>query len=174
MKNRVQDIVELERDLRIAQQEEIDTQEPKRAELEALEANIAQTERRAAELANVLTMLADKDGIVAKSVQMQIDQTNALHREQTERRAALQAELEARRLTDAAIGDILTYARDVREGIDSVTFNDKRRTLEILKVEITVKGERFNLKSLLGVWDGELLNALSSPAPASTIHAGSP
>ncbi len=83
------DLERLWQDLKAAQQEELDGQEPTRSELESVEANIQQTERKAAVLARTLASLqdTDPDGVVAKSLQVDVEQTNALYREQVKPRA---------------------------------------------------------------------------------------
>ncbi len=152
------DLDRLWNDLKAAQQDELNKQEPKRLELEAIEANIAHTERKAAGLARTLATLADTDPdtVVVKSMQVEVDQTNALYKDQIKRRAELQAELGAQRLTDDAIAEILQYARDVREGIANANYEAKRRMLESLDVKVTVKNGRYYVKCALGKTEGEI------------------
>ncbi len=156
LKNLFQDLKRLKRELAIAQQNEIDAQEPKRDELEAVEANLAHTEKQAAELARALRK-TDPDEIVGKNLQQDVHRTNALHKEQLQRRDELTAELSARTLTDDAIGDILQYARDVREGIESADFGDMRINLERLRVEVEVKNGHYTARCVLGKWEGEVM-----------------
>ena len=152
------DLDRLWTDLKRAQQEELDGQESKRAELEAIEANIAQTERKAAALGRTLAVLAetDPDGVVTKSMQFQVDQTNALHRDQVKRRDEINAELGKRHLTDDAIAEIMQYARDVREGVQNADLYAKWRMLEQLDVLVTIKGGRYYLKCVLGETEGAI------------------
>jgi site-specific DNA recombinase len=152
------DLDRLWSDLKAAQQDELSKQEPKRLELEAIEANIVHTERKAMGLARTLGTLTDTDpdGVVAKSMQSEVDQTNTLYKDQVKRRAELQAELGAQRLTDDAIAEILQYARDVRDGIANANFDAKRRMLESLDVKVTVKDGRYYVKCVLGETEGEI------------------
>jgi len=145
-------------DLIRTQQEELDAQEPKRAELEAVEANIAETERKAAVLGRTLATLAETDpeGVVAKSMQPEVDRTNALHRGQVKRRDEITAQLGKRHLTDDAIAEIMQYARDVREGIQNADLHAKWRMLERLDVQVTIKEGRYYLKCVLGETEGEI------------------
>ena len=92
----------------------------------------------------------------AKSMQVEIGQTNALYKDQVRRRAELQAELGAQRLTDDSIAEIIQYARDVREGIANANYEAKRRMLESLDVKVTVKDGRYYVKCVLGETEGEI------------------
>ena len=169
VKTRAKDLTQLERELKLAQQGEIDNQAPKREELENIEGMLADAERDAAEIGRALRIA---QGAVEQSLKRDMDEVNARCDRLTRRRAELQAELAARRLTDEAVGEILAYARDVREGIDNATFDDERRTLELLLVHVWIDGKRFHLKSLLGDWDGEMPSSRSCRGPASTVDAG--
>jgi hypothetical protein len=134
-----QDPERLERKLRIVQQEELDAQAPKRDGLEATELNIKHAEKEADEIAAVLPRARGK---VKESVELRMDEVNARYDALVKHRAELQADLSARRLTDEAIGDTMTYARDVREGIERAEQGDKRRVLESLDVGLTVEDGR--------------------------------
>jgi DNA invertase Pin-like site-specific DNA recombinase len=114
-----------------AQEVELTAQDPKRAELQAVEDFIAQADREADEIA--LAMRQAK-GRVAESLQKQQDDLNARLERYHKRRGELIAELGARRLTDDAIQDIMTFARDVREGIDEADFETKQRIFGIFSI----------------------------------------
>lgn len=152
------DLDRLWNDLKKAQADELAQQAPKQAELEAVEVNIQQTESKAAGLVRTMAILAqtDPDGVVAKSMQVEIEQTNALHRAQLKRRGELQAELGTQRLTDSAIAEIMQYARDVRAGIANADFATKRRMLESLYVKVTAKEGRYLIKCVLGKAEGTI------------------
>ncbi len=156
LKNIFRNLKQLKCELLKAQQAEIDAQEPKRDELKAIESNIAHTEKQAAELARALRR-TDPDGIVGKSLQADIDKTNALYREQLKRRDDLIAELSSRTLTDEAIGSIIQFARDVRRGIESAEFADRQFAVERLNVQVKVENGRYNASCVLGEWSGEVL-----------------
>ncbi|MBI3741037.1 MAG: recombinase family protein [Chloroflexi bacterium] len=111
--------------------------EPKRAELEAAKEMIEEADRDIDEIAAALPKAT---GRVGDALQAKSAEANARYAAHVKRRDELTAELGARVLTDDSIADILQYARDVREGLDNVTFDDKRRILESLKVKVTVKG----------------------------------
>ncbi len=161
-------------DLKAAQQEELELQEPTRSELEAAKANIQQTERKAAGLARTLASLqaTDPDGVVTKSMQVDIDQTNALHREQVKRRAELQAKLSTRRLADEAIAEIMQYARDVQQGIQNADDDAKRRMLEALGVKVKVKDGHYKITCVLGETEGTVrkIPRIDSRAVVTALH----
>ena len=58
------------------------------------------------------------------------------------------------RLTDAAIYKALEFAEDIRIGFENADFVTKRRNLETLQVEVTVKDGWYRVKRLAGEWDG--------------------
>jgi hypothetical protein len=64
------------------------------------------------------------------------DEIEARLAELETRKAALKAEITAQVTTDEDIHDIVTYSKDALEGLDNPTFEQKRRWLEVLKVEV--------------------------------------
>lgn len=136
--------------LKAAQQEELDSPESKREELQAIQANIAQSERNAATLGQTLqalveTIKADPNGVVIQDLRKKVEETNGLYRHQVERRNKLLAELDARVLTDERVTEIMEYARDARGGIQNADFGATRRMLEWLRVEVTIKEANYHL-----------------------------
>jgi site-specific DNA recombinase len=126
-------------DLKRAQDAELTDQDPKRAELQAVEEFIAQADQEADEIA--ATMRIAK-GRVGERVQKQQDDLNARIEGYHKRRGELIAELGARKLTDAALTDIVSYAQDVRLGIDEADFETKQRIIELLDVRVKIDGEK--------------------------------
>jgi site-specific DNA recombinase len=140
-------------DLKAAQQNELTAQDPTRAELEAVEDLLRDAERDADEIAE--TMLIAR-GRVGERVQKQMDDCNTRITELTARRENLIAQLGTRKLTDAAIETIMQFARDIRAGIEGATFEEKRRTLENLDVQVTVTPGKYHVKTIVGEKDGEI------------------
>jgi hypothetical protein len=138
-------------ELKAAQQDEFDRQEPKRVELENVEAMLADAERDAEKIARA--MKDAEEGAVKRSLQRDEREVNARCDELTKRRDKLQAELGARLLTDERIARMVQYARDVREEMENPTFDDKRRYLQMLGAQAQVEHGR--------VWVSCVLN----PAP---------
>lgn len=129
------DFERLERDLRIAQQEEPGSQAPK---LDA---------------AKIGDALLKASGVVEQSLQEKMDECNQRHAALLKRKAELEDELTHQRLTDPAVRDILTYARDIAMGLEKATPELKRRMLEILDVEVTIRGSKYEAKCVLGTWE---------------------
>jgi site-specific DNA recombinase len=147
------DTPRLERLLRVAQQEELAALDPKREELSTVEAMITDAEREAVEIGQALKRAS---GIVGKALERDMENINRRYEALGKRREVLQAEIGAVRLTEAAIYEALEFAQDVRIGIENADFETKRRNLETLQVEVTVKDGWYYVKSLAGEWKGEI------------------
>lgn len=163
VKNLFVDPVNFERRLRIAQQKELAEFSPKRDELEAITANILQTERQAEELGRALTR-ADPDGIVAKSLKKQEEEINARHKEQIQRRDKLTEELGARRLTDERIARALSLRERVARGMENPTAEDKRQVFEMLGLTVTVTNGEAKFDCLVPE-EALAIEPTSSPIP---------
>ncbi len=155
------DTPELERLLRIAQQEELLAIDPKRQELEAIEGMIIDTERDAAEVGQALKRAT---GIVSRALEQDMASINQRYAALSQHRDELQLEVSQVRLTDAAIDDAIRFAEDVRLGIENADFETKRRHLEILQVRTTVKDGRYYVNCLAGEWDGEIRKLPAAPS----------
>lgn len=144
------DFERLERDLRIARQEELRSQAPKLDELAAVVVSIRQAKLDADKIG---VALLKASGVVEQSLQEKMDECNQRHDALLKRKAEQQDELSHQRLTDPAVRDILTYARDIAMGLEKATPELKRRMLEILDVEVTIRGSKYEAKSVLGTWE---------------------
>jgi len=149
------DINRLWADLKAAQQNEEDTLAPMRERLHIAEDFIRQTERDAVKVANALKD-AEKGGAVYRALKNDETEINARLESLAKQREKLIAELGARKLTDEAIETIMQFARDAREGIENAAFEDKRRLLEMLDVQVTVTPGKYHLKCVIGEKDGEI------------------
>ena len=67
-------------------------------------------------------------------IEARIDQLEA-------RKRALEAEITEEVIADEDIRDIVIYSRDAKEGLDNPTFEDKRRWIEILQVQVELTGQ---------------------------------
>jgi site-specific DNA recombinase len=149
--------------LRIAQQDELSALDPKQDEFKAIQGMIADTEREAVEIGQALRRAG---GIVAKSLEKNMQEVNKRYVALCKRLDVLQAELSTARLNDNAIQDVLQFAQDIRAGIENADYETKRRNLELLQVRVIVDdGRRFTVTSLVGEWDGEI-----SELPKSAIE----
>ena len=129
------------RALHAAQHDELAAQEPKRDELQAIEAEIAGAEEEVNEIAEALRKAK---GRVGDKLQAQQDEVNARLDTLTKKRAELQAELAARRLTDDTVASILEWRasqlqEDIAIGRANATDEDKRRIFEMIQLAVTVR-----------------------------------
>lgn len=148
IKAKFSDLNGLWAELKAAQQEELDMQEPKRDALQAVEGLIQETDQEANEVAHALRQAK---GRVSENLKRQQDEINARYDALTMRRDELKAELDARHLTDNALTEIAQFANDAKEGIEHATYDDKRRMLENLAVQVTVKDRQISdIRGLIG------------------------
>jgi site-specific DNA recombinase len=147
------DLEKLERQLRIAQQEELAALDPKLEELNAVEAMIVQTEADAVEIGQAMKRAT---GLVAKSLEQNMNEVNQRYDALCKRKETLQADLSVTQLTDDAIQDLVEFAQDVFVGIENSDFQVKRRNLEMLKVQVVVDNGKFTIYSLAGKISGEI------------------
>jgi len=147
------DLDNLEKQLRIAQQQELTTLDPKVEELSAVVAMIVQAEADAVEIGQALRLA---DGLVAKSLKRDQDEVNSRYEALCKRRDNLQSELAVRRLTDNAIQEFVEFAQDVFVGIQNADFQTKRRNLEMLKVHVQITNGKFKIECLAGEFTGEI------------------
>jgi site-specific DNA recombinase len=143
----------LEKQLRIAQQEELAALDPKMEELNAVEAMILQTENEALEIGKALRRA---NGLVAKTLDQNMNEVNLRYETLCKRRDTLQFELSEKRLTDSTIQELVEFAQDVFAGIENADFETKRRNIELLKVQVEINGECFTINCLAGQITGEI------------------
>jgi len=140
--NTITDPIDFESKLREAQRQELEEQEPKRTELEAVKAMVAEAETEAITLADSLEALTatQKNGIVAKTLQDRIDALDERYNRLIARRDALEVALDNRRLTDEVITAALQFAADIKRGIDNPDNKSKREILDLFDMHLTLKG----------------------------------
>jgi chromosome segregation ATPase len=126
---------EFERLLRKVQREEDATFEPMRAELEAIDGLLQDADHEADEIGATMRVAR---GRVGERIQKQMDDCNARIAELTMQRQKLITKLGERQYTDEAITELLQLGDDIRAGLDNPTFDDKRRSLELLKAKVMV------------------------------------
>ncbi|MBI5353958.1 MAG: recombinase family protein [Chloroflexi bacterium] len=157
----------LEEHLRIAQQEELAALDPKAEELSAVEAMIIQTELDAHEIGQGLRRAS---GLVAKSLEQNMNEVNLRYDALCQRREILKSELSIVRLTDGAIQELVEFAQDVFVGIENADFQTKRRNIELLKVKVEINQRSFRIDCLAGQITGEIRKL--PIAPRSGIVTG--
>ncbi|MDO9301422.1 MAG: recombinase family protein [Anaerolineales bacterium] len=143
----------LEKHLRIAQQEELAALDPKLEELSAVESMIFQAEADALEIGQAFRRAT---GLVARSLEQNMNEVNMRYDALCRRRETLQVELSVTRLTDSAIQELVEFAQDVFVGIENADFHTKRRNLEMLKVQVEISQRHFTINCLAGQISGEI------------------
>jgi capsid protein len=164
------DLENLENQLRIAQQQEFAALDPKREELRAVDAMIAQAEADAVEIGQALRQAT---GLVAKSLKQNMDEVNLRYEALSERHKVLQSEVTETKLTNTAIEGLVQFAQDVFVGIKEADFQTKRRNLEVLRVRVVVDGGKFTIESLAGKITGEIrkLPIVRKPGDGSVTNS---
>jgi site-specific DNA recombinase len=147
------DLKQLEDRLLKAQAEELEAMAPKRSDLEAVNAMIAETERDASEIARELVR---QSGAVKRALELEAETVNSRHEKLITRQGQLQVEISQQQITDTAIRDTVSFAADMRQGLDHATFSVKRRLLETLDLQVTVSEGQFWVESSIGKWSGEI------------------
>jgi hypothetical protein len=130
----VKDPLEFEFRLRQAQANEAAKMLPQRRELEHVLALLTNTEKEADQIANAAKKVK---GLVGERLQHQADEVNQRYEAILKRQSELQEAL-AVELTESTIKNLLRYREAVAVGLESPTFEDRRRWLEILKTTVTV------------------------------------
>ena len=148
-----QDLDQLWRDLKAAQQNEEDKLKPIRDKLQTVEDFIKHAEGEIADIA--LAMRAARGRVVAEFEKQQ-DEVNARLDSLFAQREKLIAELGARKLTEESIESIIEFVRNVRAGIENADFDTKRRVLESLGVQVKAKDGRYFIKCVIAETEGEI------------------
>ena len=133
-----------EKALRAAQVAEQEAEQPKREQLAIVLEQIAESEAEAAKLADAIKNV--KGGAVGRALQEKIDHLESLYAAQLCKRDELQAALDTNQLTDDSIELALRFREDVVVGMQNPTFEDKRRALEFLRTQVTVKDGKARVK----------------------------
>ena len=135
-----------ERILRNAQKAELDSLQPKRERLDSVLGLIADCEREAEDTARAMKRV--KEGIVWEKLDREAEEIRQRHKELTKERDELLLALESRQLTDERINEALQQREDVVVGLQQPTFEGKRRMLEFLQVQVTVKDMKAWIQSI--------------------------
>jgi site-specific DNA recombinase len=140
LQERIKDPIALEADLREAQRLQLEAVEPKRGQVENIDALIVAAE---AELKDNLAMMKglDTDSRRYKKLVHDGDEIERRIDELEKRKTALEAEITGQVIGDEDIRDIVMYSRDALDGIDDPTFEQKRHWLEVLKVQVALTSQ---------------------------------
>ncbi len=129
-----------ERKLREAQESERATLHPKQEQLNVILEMIAEDKIKMDNYAELLEEAKRaKNTLAQETYQAKIDELGQRHAKLIERRDELQVAVNSSTLTDEGIAIALQYRDDVTTGMRNATFEDKRRTMELLRVSVIVK-----------------------------------
>jgi site-specific DNA recombinase len=135
-----------------AQQQELNALQPKRERLTMVEGLIAQAETDAAKFARAL--VDTSGGVVGDMLKKQIDDVNERYVALCAERDALTAEIEVGALTDEQIAATLAmFNKDVITGLRHATFEEKRRALEDLQVQVLIEGNNARVRCRIPIPD---------------------
>jgi site-specific DNA recombinase len=138
----------LEEKLKQAQAEEIRTIEPRKDELDRVEALLIQAEQEADSLAE---KIARAKGIVQERLEKRAEGINRRYADLQDRRDHLENSLARRSFTDENITSALDFWKSVRIGLEDPTPEDRRQWLEILRVQVDVKDHKATITCRLPV-----------------------
>lgn len=165
LRDRLENSDTLEGDMREAQRREDEEREPKTAELEAVNAMLAEAQAEADNLALAFAQLVQRkkqDGAVGRALQDRINAVDERHKRLSERREVLEAELSKRRVTEEVIAKTIAFTEGVRAGLDHATNEDKRQMLDTFNARVTVTDG----KPKLALWmPGEVVIELNLSHP---------
>jgi site-specific DNA recombinase len=130
----------LETDLREAQRLQLDAIEPKRGQVENIDALIATAEKELAENLSLMHGLEEHSRRY-KMLKIEGDEIEARLSQLEARKATLEAEMAGQVIEDEDIRDIVTYSYDAREGLDNPTFEQKRHWIEVLQVQVELTSQ---------------------------------
>ena len=131
---------DFEERLREAQELERKAEQPKRERLSLVDRLLEECESDAKELLPKLATVRE-GGIMARTIQEEIDALEKRHAALTQERDNLLADLDTETLSDTDIAATLQFREDVMMGMQNPTFEDKRRVLELLQVQVGNLGD---------------------------------
>jgi site-specific DNA recombinase len=147
------DLERLAAQLKEAQQREDQELQSVRDKLQITDELLKDVEEEIHDIA--MSMRAARGKVLA-DFEKQQDEVNARYTSLVAQREKHIAQLGQRKLTDEAIETLMRFARDVNEGIQNPTFEDKRHYLEMLDVKVTITPGHYHLKCVIGEKDGEI------------------
>jgi site-specific DNA recombinase len=124
--------------LRLAQAKELENTKPRRKEAEHILALIQQTENEADDVARALTRA---QGLISSRLEQQAIEVDRRYKALTQRQIELQESL-GFEMTDNMIENLMEFRKIVADGLANPTFEDKRRWLEILQIEVVVMNKQ--------------------------------
>jgi site-specific DNA recombinase len=130
----------LEANLREAQRRQLEAIEPKREQVENINALITTAEKELVENLSLMHGL-EENSRRYKKLKLDGDEIEARIDELEARKTALEAQIAEQVIADEDIRDIVMYSRDAAVGLDNPTFEQKRRWIEILQVQVELTSQ---------------------------------
>lgn len=125
----------LERGLREAQKQERDARQPKQERLQLVKDLIQQCQQDAQTLTQTLTSVTTGK-LIGEALQSRIADLEKQYESLVIERDQLAQELSTEQITDEEIEQIKKFRCDFCRGLATATFEEKRRTLELLRVRV--------------------------------------
>jgi len=144
------DPVSFESRLRETQQQEEGATRRKREEIEILTQQARECEAEAKKLVRQLAKLPE-GGLMSRTIGEKIADLEKTYEKITRGRDTLLAELESRLLSSEDIRSMLQFREDVLAGMQNPTFEDKRQVLELLQMDVAVRGKQATVKCRLPI-----------------------
>ncbi len=132
--------------IRKAQKAELDTLAPKRERLETVLSLIADCDREAV---NYVQEIGRAGEAMRRALEVQIADVEKRYAALTKEHDEIKAQLDMQRLTEHAIQAALRFREDVTVGLKAPTLEDKRRVLELLQAQVTVKDRQAQTTCLI-------------------------
>jgi len=162
IENRLLKLENLVEGLREMQAEAERALDPLKDQLSWIEDNLSQSEMR---LNRALDLYLSSD-YPREWLDERVAEEQRRKEELERARRDLKGRIEAARITDEDIKSVEAFGREIAQGLQNTTFEDKRRILEILQVRGTMRvinGEQKIIGSWLIPKDGFIANVTNAP-----------
>jgi site-specific DNA recombinase len=147
----LKDEVTLKKHIRLAQEQEVASLQPRQDALKEIEVKLKELEIEAANIAQHLARV--KSGAVSDALQKRMEEIDTQYAAYSGKQKTIAASLSQLTYTEENICFALEFARRVGKGIENPTFEMKRRTLEMMQTSVTVNGQVARVETKIPVSD---------------------
>ncbi len=154
-----------------AQDAERQAVKPKQERLETVDKLIAECEVESEGLTAALAQVP-KDGVMSRTIKKNIAELEKRYTDLSEERSKIEKVLSNQILTDEDITEALQFREDAIVGMHNPTFENMRRSLEVLRLNVVVKSTQVTIKCLIPV--GEVTFDLRTPLSHACISRQRP
>ncbi len=144
-----------------AQEVERQAVRPKRERLEMINNLIAECEVESEGLSAALAQVSI-NGLLSQTIKKNITELEKRYADLIRERNETERALNIQQLTNEDIASAMQFREDVILGMQNPTFEDMRRSLDVLRVKVTVKGTEGKVKCIVPI--GEVTFDLCTPA----------